>query len=148
MSTSTRRLDEVNVGDRLPELQIPITRTLIVAGAFATRDFEDVHHDPTRAIERGTPDTYMSINHTNGLVGRYVSDWAGPWARLTSLATRLGVTNAPGDTMTLTGEVSAVDGDTITVAVTGVNSKGAHAVSSVTLRRSAAAPDQRPDVPA
>ncbi len=123
----------MNVGDKLPELAIPITRTLIVAGALATRDFEDVHHDPRRAVERGTPDTYMSINNTNGLVGRYVTDWAGPNARLTALKTRLGVPNFPGDTLTFTGEVTARDGDTVRVSVRGNNSKGAHAISEVTL---------------
>ena len=124
----------VSAGDLLPELRIPITRTLIVAGALATRDFEDVHHDPERAVERGTPDTYMSINNTNGLVGRYVTDWAGPAARLTSLSTRLGVTNSPGDTMILTGEVTSVDGEFVTVKVSGVNGKGTHATATVTLR--------------
>ncbi|MEV0809905.1 acyl dehydratase [Micromonospora sp. NPDC050200] len=148
MNIGSRRPDEISVGDRLPELRIPITRTLIVAGALATRDFEDVHHDPQRAIERGTPDTYMSINNTNGLVSRYVTDWAGPAARLSGLSTRLGVPNFPGDTMTLTGEVTAVDGDTITVAVTGANSKGAHATSKVTLRLSDPVAPRQPEVTA
>jgi acyl dehydratase len=125
---------DVSVGDVLPELAIPLNRTLIVAGAMATRDFEDVHHDPQRAIDRGTPDTYMSINHTNGLVGRYVTDWAGRGAVMTRLSTRLGVPNFPGDTMTFTGEVVGKDGDTIRVAVRGTNSKGPHAVSEVALR--------------
>mgnify|MGYP001098873841 CR=1 FL=1 len=146
MNVGSRRLEEISVGDRLPELRIPITRTLIVAGALATRDFEDVHHDPQRAIERGAPDTYMSINNTNGLIGRYVTDWAGPAARLTSLSTRLGVPNYPGDTMTLTGEVTAVDGDTVTVAVTGANSRGAHATSKVTLRLPTPAASRDPEV--
>jgi hypothetical protein len=131
---TTRRAGEVAVGDALPELAVPLTRTLVVAGALATRDYEDVHHDPTRAVERGTPDTYMSINHTNGLVGRYVTDWAGPGAVLTKLSTRLGVPNFPGDTMTFTGEVVAADGDVVRVAVRGTNSAGPHAISEVTLR--------------
>ena len=130
----TLTMGEVAVGDKLPELPIPITRTLIVAGALATRDYEDVHHDPQRAAERGTPDIYMSINHTNGLVGRYVTDWAGPGAVLTRLSTRLGVPNFPGDTMKLTGEVVDKTADTVRVAVTGTNSKGAHTTSEVTLR--------------
>jgi MaoC like domain. len=134
MSTVTRPPAKVAVGDTLPELQIPLTRSLIVAGALATRDYEDVHHDPDRARERGTPDIYMSINHTNGLVGRYVTDWAGPFAVLKRLSTRLGVPNFPGDTMTLRGEVTAVDGDLVTVVVTGSNSKGVHTRSEVTLR--------------
>lgn len=131
---NTRTADRVAVGDTLPELAVPISRTVIVAGALATRDYEDVHHDPQRAVERGTPDTYMSINHTNGLVSRFVTGWAGPGAVLTRLSTRLGVPNFPGDTMTLTGEVVGIDGQTVRVAVRGTNGTGAHAVSEVTVR--------------
>lgn len=127
-------IEQVSVGDTLPELEIPLTRTLIVAGALATRDYEDVHHDPAQAQRRGTPDTYMSINHTNGLVGRYVTDWAGPAARMLRLSTRLGAPNFPGDGMRLTGEVVGVEEDTVRVAVRGTNSKGAHVVSEVTVR--------------
>ncbi|TVT61312.1 hypothetical protein FNH05_02935 [Amycolatopsis rhizosphaerae] len=130
----TRTIAGVRVGDTLPPLEIPLTRTLIVAGALATRDYEDVHHDPSLAEQRGTPDTYMSINNTNGFVGRFVTDWAGPAARLLRLCTRLGVPNFPGDTMTLTGEVVAVDDDIVRVAVRGTNSLGAHAISEVTVR--------------
>ena len=134
MNPRTLTMNEVTVGDRLPELAVPITRTLIVAGALATRYYEDVHHDPQRAIERGTPDVYMSINNTNGLIGRYITDWSGPGGVLTRLATRLGVPNFPGDTMTLTGEVTGKTADTVRVAVTGTNSRGAHATSEVTVR--------------
>ena len=134
MNAQTLTIGEVTVGDRLPELAVPITRTLIVAGALATRDYEDVHHDPQRAIERGTPDVYMSINNTNGLIGRYITDWAGPGAVLTRLATRLGVPNFPGDTMTLNGQVTGKTADTVRVAVTGTNSRGAHATSEITIR--------------
>jgi hypothetical protein len=134
LNKPTLTIGELTVGDRLPELAVPITRTLIVAGALATRDYEDVHHDPQRAIERGTPDVYMSINNTNGLIGRYVTDWAGPGAVLTRLATRLGIPNFPGDTMTLAGEVTGMTADTVQIAVTGTNSRGAHATSVVTVR--------------
>ncbi len=37
--------DDVAVGDELPTLVLPITRTLIVSGALASRDYQDVHHD-------------------------------------------------------------------------------------------------------
>jgi hypothetical protein len=134
MITRTRTPDEVTVGETLPELVIPISRTMIVAGALATRDYEDVHHDPQRAVDRGTPDIYMSINHTNGLVGRFVTDWAGPAAVLTKLSTRLRVPNFAGDTMTLTGEVVETDAQTVRVAVRGTNGAGIHALSEVTVR--------------
>ena len=66
------------VGEALPELAIPLTRTLIVATAIATRDYQDVHHDPGLAQAKGSKDIFMNILTTNGLIGRYVTDWAGP----------------------------------------------------------------------
>ncbi|MFC9838221.1 MaoC family dehydratase [Rhodococcus sp. NPDC127530] len=123
--------ESVTIGDRLPELVIPLTRTLIVATALATRDFQDVHHDPARAVERGSKDVFMNILTTNGLVGRFVTDWAGPHVSLRRIAVRLGASNYPGDEMTLTGEVVAKDGDLVTVKIRGANSLGDHATGTV-----------------
>ncbi len=84
------------IGDALPELAIPLDRTLIVATAIASQDFEDVHHDPAAAQGRGTPDIFMSINATNGFIDRYITDWTGPQGRIRSTSLRLGVPNFPG----------------------------------------------------
>src|SRR5207237_5437730 len=91
--------DDVAIGDELPPLDIPLTRTLIVATAIATRDYQDVHHDPGLAVERGSKDVFMNILSTNGFVGRFVTDWAGSDATLKKVAIRLGAPNYPGDTM-------------------------------------------------
>lgn len=125
----------VNVGEQLPPLEIPLTRTTIVATAIASRDYQDVHHDPSLAVERGSPDIFMNILTTNGYVGRFVTDWAGPTARLKKVAIRLGAPNYPGDTMRMTGEVTAVDGDEITVSVKGSNSLGDHVTGTVVLEK-------------
>lgn len=121
-------------GDRLPALEIPVTRTLIVAGAIASRDYQDVHHDPDLARQKGSPDIFMNILTTNGLVGRYITDHFGPRAELRRVAIRLGVPNHPGDTMVLTGTVEEVDGDTATVRVVGANGLGKHVTGTVTVR--------------
>ena len=135
----TRLHEQVSVGEALPELVLPITRTLIVAGAIASRDYQDVHHDPELARSRGSEDVFMNILTTNGLVGRYVTDWAGPGAVLERVAIRLGAPNYPGDTMTLTGtvtEVAAPDGEgraPVMVAIRGANSRGDHVTGTVRL---------------
>lgn len=132
---STRTLDEVEVGAALPPLEIPLTRTFIVASALASRDYQDVHHDPDLAAQRGSKDIFMNILTTNGLVERYVMDWAGPAARLTGLSVRLGVPNYPGDTMTLTGEVEEVtDEGAVTIRVRGANGIGDHVTGTATVR--------------
>lgn len=123
----------MKVGDALPPLEIPITRTLIVAGAIASRDYQDVHHDAELARQKGSPDIFMNILTTNGLVGRYITDHFGPMAVLRKVAIRLGAPNYPGDTMVLTGRVEAVDGDTATVRVVGANGIGKHVTGTVTV---------------
>ncbi|MFE9567013.1 MaoC family dehydratase [Streptomyces sp. NPDC006692] len=121
----------MKVGDELPVLEIPVTRTLIVAGAVASRDYQDVHHDAVLAREKGSPDIFMNILTTNGLVGRYITDHFGPAARLRSVRIRLGAPNYPGDTMTLTGTVTAVEGDVAEVRVVGANGLGHHVTGTV-----------------
>ena len=124
---------DVKVGDELPSLDIPLTRTLIVATAIASRDYQDVHHDSQLAQERGSQDIFMNILSTNGFVGRFVTDWAGPAAVIKKVAIRLGAPNYPGDTMRMTGSVtSAADGE-IEVAERGANDLGDHVTGTVTL---------------
>ena len=53
----SRRGGRMKAGDELPPLEIPITRTLIVAGAIASRDYQDVHHDAELARGRRAPRT-------------------------------------------------------------------------------------------
>ncbi|WEH16849.1 MaoC family dehydratase [Streptomyces sp. VNUA24] len=123
----------VRVGDALPPLEIEITRTLVVAGAIASRDYQDVHHDPELARRRGSPDVFMNILTTNGLVGRYVTDHFGADAVLRKVAIRLGAPNYPGDTMVLTGRVETTDGCTATVRIIGENGIGRHVTGTVTV---------------
>jgi acyl dehydratase len=132
-SHATRRYSEVEVGDALTPLEIPLTRTLIVATAIASRDYQDVHHDPGLAQKRGSKDIFMNILSTNGFVGRFVTDWAGPDCLIRRVAIRLGAPNYPGDTMTLTGEVIAKSGGVVDVAVRGANSLGDHVSGTVSV---------------
>jgi acyl dehydratase len=133
MAATTLAFDAVAVGTRLPELPISITTTLIVAGALASRDFTALHHDKGAAQAAGMQDVFMNILTTNGLVGRYVTDWAGPDARLTRVAIKLGAPNLPGDTMKMTGTVKKKDeaNGSVEVEVAGRNSWGDHVTGTV-----------------
>ncbi|MEU9201856.1 MaoC family dehydratase [Streptomyces sp. NPDC048332] len=132
----SRTYTSVAVGDVLPELPVPVTRTLIVATALAGRDYQDVHHDPELARARGSKDIFMNILTSNGLVDRYVTGWAGPACVVKAIRIRLGAPNHPGDTMVLTGTVTAKSdaGRRVEIAVTGANSLGAHVTGSVSVQ--------------
>jgi acyl dehydratase len=129
------RFGDVSVGDELPALDIPLTRTQIISSALASRDYTPVHHDHELAIGQGSKDIFMNILSTNGFVGRFVTDWAGPDAVLTRVAIRLGAPNYPGDTMHMTGTVTAKDDTSrsVEVAVRGTNGLGDHVTGTVTL---------------
>ncbi|MCT2263941.1 MaoC family dehydratase [Dietzia cinnamea] len=122
------------MGDRLPELTIEGTPTFIVASALATRDFQDVHHDRDLAHAKGSKDIFVNILTDTGLVQRYVTDWAGQRARITSIKLRLGVPWYAYDSLTLTGEVTGIDDDgLVMLKIVGTDSLGAHVTSTATL---------------
>ncbi len=108
------------MGDELPPLELPITPTVIIAGAIASRDFQDVHHDRDLAVQRGSKDIFMNILTTNGYVGRFVTDWAGPEGLLRSVDIRLGAPNYAGDTMKMTGRVKEKRDGVLTIEIVGV----------------------------
>ena len=124
---------DVHVGDKLPEQAIPLTTTMIVAGALASHDFTAVHHDKAAAQAQGMQDVFMNILTTNGMVGRYVTDWAGPNAVLKKVAIKLGAPNFPGDTMKMSGVVKGKDEATgvVDLEVVGKNSWGNHVTAQV-----------------
>ena len=131
-----RRFDEVQTGDALPPLSVPVTVALVAGGAIATRDYFPGHHDAEAARALGSPHIFMNILTTNGLVQRFVEDWSGPQGRLCDLKIKLGAPNYPGDTMTFSGTVTDKrDSDrTVEIALKGNNSMGSHVTGTVRVR--------------
>jgi 3-oxo-4,17-pregnadiene-20-carboxyl-CoA hydratase beta subunit len=127
------QFDSVEVGSELPPLDIPITTTLIIAGALASRDYTPVHHDKAAAQGQGMSDVFMNILTTQGLVSRFVTDWTGPDAVLANVAIKLGAPNLPGDTMKMRGKVTGKDpkSGVVDISVVGSNSWGDHVTGTV-----------------
>jgi hypothetical protein len=123
----------VEVGTILPELKIHGDPTFIISTALATRDFQDVHHDRDLAQSKGSKDIFVNILTDTGLVQRFVTDWAGPAALIKSIGLRLGVPWYAYDTITFSGEVTAVQDGLVTVKVFGRNSLGDHVIATATL---------------
>ncbi|MCP5089563.1 MAG: acyl dehydratase [Gammaproteobacteria bacterium] len=123
MSTDTLSYEGVQVGDKLPSLDIEVTPALIIGGAVASRDFTPVHHDRKAAQAAGLPDIFMNILTSNGLMGRFVTDWSGPDSTLREIDIRLGAPNLPGMMMTISGEVMSKQDDegVVEVEVVGEN---------------------------
>ena len=125
------------VGETLPGWELPITTTLVVSTALATRDFQDVHHDRDLAVQRGSKDIFLNILTTTGLVQRYVGEWAGPAALTRACELRLGAPAYPGDTLSFQGTVSELlevgDETRHVVDVVGTVSLGTHVTARVTV---------------
>ena len=125
------------VGDALPAFELPVTSTVIVAGAIASRDFMPAHHDADFARAQGAPDMFMNILTTNGYVARFVTDWAGPEGMLRNVKIRLGVPAIPGQPLRFSGRVVGLreecDERVIDVEVRAANDLGDHATGTVEL---------------
>ena len=121
----------MKVGDTIPPWALPLTPTTIVSTAIATRDWQDVHHDRDVAQAAGSKDIFMNILTTNGLVEKFVADWAGHDVEIKGIAIRLGAPAHPYDTLTFTGSVSSVDDGIATIDVTGTVSLGEHVTGTV-----------------
>lgn len=135
--TSSLAYRDVNVGDEITPLDVPVTTTLIVAGAIASRDYMPVHHDRDFATGQGSPDIFLNILTTNGLCVKFLHDWAGPEAMVKKLSIRLGVPAFPNDPLHFTGSVtgrSVRDGEgLIEVSLKGTNSLGDHVSGTAVL---------------
>jgi acyl dehydratase len=127
---------ELQAGQVIPEWSLPLTPTTIVSTAIATRDWQDVHHDRDAAQAAGSQDIFMNILTTNGLVEKFVVDWARRElgrsdTALKGIALRLGAPAHPYDTLTFSGTVTSVEDGIATIDVVGRVSLGDHATGTV-----------------
>lgn len=130
----TLTLGQVAVGERLPPLVVTLTPTMIIANAIATQDYQNVHHDRDAVQRLGHPDVFMNILTSTGFAGRFVTDWAGPEARVQAATVRLGVPNYPYDEMRIDGTVTEKDDDgRVVVDIAGTNRIGKHLDCQITL---------------
>ena len=133
----TLNCDDVDVGSQLPLWPLDVTTKLVVAGALATGDYTDIHHEVAAAKRVGAKDLLMNVLTSVGLCNRYVEDWAGPGAQMKGVSVRLGAPSIVGDTITFSAEVTSKEiiGDTgrLTISVRGSNSIGDHVSGILTV---------------
>ena len=105
-------LDQVAAGDTLPALSHEVTATSVILGALASRDWRPMHHDRDFAQQRnGTRDIFMNTPNQAAWLERFITDWAGPKARIGRYKFRMGDSVCPGDTMIFSGQVDSIETD-------------------------------------
>lgn len=106
MSSKVIFFDDVNMGDRIPELVMPnLTRTQFVVYAGASGDFNPIHHDQTFAEAAGFKTVFAMGMLSMGFLGRILTDYVGD-GNLTKFGVRFSAITWPGDTITCKGTVT------------------------------------------
>jgi acyl dehydratase len=102
-----RVFEDVAIGEALPTLRMPITVTRCVYLASATRDFSPQHSNGAYARERSrTREVFVNTPFTLGMVGRLLTEWAGPASTIRRIGVALRGAVCAGDDMIVTGTVT------------------------------------------
>ena len=112
---------DAEVGDASPELIVEdLGREDFVKYAGASGDFNPIHYDVPYARDAGNPDVIAQGMLTAGFAAHLAADWLG-LANVTRFRVRFQSRVFPGDTITVTGEVTNVTqievGTTVEVAL-------------------------------
>ena len=110
--TATLTLDQLQVGDALPEFAYDVTATTVVLGALAMRDWRPMHHDYKFATERnGVKDIFLNTPNQAQWFERFMTDWTGPHGRLARMKFKMKASVFPDETMVFRGTVTNIETD-------------------------------------
>ena len=130
----------INVGDSHSAVVVDnLTRTQIVQYAGASGDYNPLHTDEIYATKvAGFPTVFAHGMLTMGLTARLVTDWVGD-GRLLSLGSRFERQVWPGDTLTATATIDAIEdsdaGPVVQLSIQTVNQSGDRVLSGTASAR-------------
>jgi acyl dehydratase len=108
-------LDQIEVGDALPELTVAISRADLVRYAGASGDFNPIHWNERFAKEVGLPDVIAHGMFTMAEAGRLLTDWAGDPGAVVEYGARFTrpvvVPDPAGTTLVVNGKVTSKSED-------------------------------------
>ncbi|MGH7723055.1 MAG: MaoC family dehydratase [Candidatus Dormibacteria bacterium] len=99
----------IAVGDEMTPLARTVTQEQINAYAQASGDHNPIHVDPDFARSVGLPGTIAHGLLDMGILAEAVARWAGGYEQVASLSCRFSKPLLPGETVTCTGRVAAID---------------------------------------
>lgn len=115
----------MNVGDVVAEKSVRVERINLVMYAGASGDFNPIHWNESFAKAVGLPDVIAHGMYTQAQLGRLLVGWLGDPARILSFSVRFSapvvVPDDGGAKLALRATVTAVEGDTATVALSATS---------------------------
>ncbi len=97
--TPILKFADIAVGDEAPAVSHELGRTDLVKYAGASGDYNPMHTDEVAAQAAGLPSVFGHGMFSMGLLGRALTDWAGP-GNLTNYRVRFTKQTWPGETLT------------------------------------------------
>lgn len=108
-SHGSRLLEDVRIGESLPEIRFRASLTSLVMYAGATWDFHRLHYDPGFAAQHGMPAPVMDGQMIGAVIARQMMQWGGPDAFVRRLGYRLLTPVHADDEIRLTGSVTGIE---------------------------------------
>lgn len=117
---TSRRWHELQEGDPLPDLCVPLTAVRAAYVVSATRDFAPQHTDSAYAREHaGVDGVFLGARFQQGMVERYLTEWGGRDGRLSSVRLQMEKPILVAGELRLRGRVvRRIEDGTIEVEVT------------------------------
>ena len=116
-SQAQRFADDVRVGDALPVVVRNASRVQLFLYSAATWNPHRIHYDVDYARFEGHPDVIVHGPLQGAWLSQYVTDWAGPAGRILGLSWQNRASALPEQDYEFHGEVSAIDGDVVSLAL-------------------------------
>ena len=123
-NSARRSVAGVNVADDIGELREPIERLDLIRYAGASGDFNVIHWSDEAATAVGLPGVIAHGMFSMGVAARLVTGWAGDPAALRRLRVRFAAMIRPGQTLTVRGEVAAVEKPRVGLRFSGEDEQG------------------------
>lgn len=93
--------DDIEIGTEAPAVSHTLGRTDLVKYAGASGDYNPMHTDEVAAQAAGLPSVFGHGMFSMGLLGRALTDWAGP-GNLTNYKVRFTKQTWPGEILSTT----------------------------------------------
>jgi acyl dehydratase len=115
---------DVTVGDELATVTRQASRAQLFLYSAATWNPHRIHYDVDWARYEGHADIIVHGPLQGAWLTQYVTDWAGPRARLVSCGWQNRASALPERDVTFGGRVVAVDGDDVRLELTEADESG------------------------